>query len=280
MRTLVTGAWGMLARAAIPLLDAKDTLLTDKADLDIADARAVAAQVVDFKPERILHLAAYTAVDAAETDPEGAREVNAVGTENVARSAAEARAQLVLMSTDYVFDGSPRRPLREDDPTGPASVYGKTKLEGEGLARAACPKTLVVRTSWLFGEGGPNFIDTIAGRLRRGEPVAVVDDQVGRPTWTNDLAPAVLALADRAESGVYHLTNGGEPVSWYEVARHVAVCVDADPALVSATTTDELARPAPRPAYSVLDCSKAEKLGVGPLPDWREAVARHLGVKA
>lgn len=279
MRTLVTGAWGMLARATTPLLDAKDTLLTDKADLDIADAAAVMAQVRDFKPERILHLAAYTAVDAAETDPEGAREVNALGTENVARAAAEVGAQLVLMSTDYVFDGSLRRPLREDDPTGPASAYGKTKLEGEKLAKAACPKTLVVRTSWLFGEGGPNFVDTIAARLRRDEAVSVVDDQVGRPTWTEDLAPAILDLADRAGAGVFHLSNGGEPASWYEVARRIATCVGADPGHVTPTTTEALARPAPRPAYSVLDCSKAQELGIGPLPDWRDAVARHLGTE-
>lgn len=278
MRTFVTGAGGMLAHATLPLLGEAETTLCDLPDCDITDREALLGAVLAARPGRILHFAAFTDVDGAEGDPDGAMRVNALGTENVARAAAAAGAQLVAVSTDYVFDGSLTRPLEEDDPVGPASVYGRTKLEGETRARRECGRTVIVRTAWLFGPHGKNFVDTIAARLAAGDAVCVVDDQVGRPTYTADLARGILELAGAVDAGVYHLTNGGTPASWFDVANEVAACVGADPGLVSATTTEALGRPAPRPAYSVLDNGKAERVGVRPLRDWREAVAAHLGV--
>lgn len=280
MKTLVTGSRGMLARAALESLDPAAVIGCDLPDTDITEPRAIMSAALKCRPERILHFAAYTDVDGAEADPDRAFEVNAIGSENVARAAAAVEAQLVAVSTDYVFDGSLARPLLENDPVGPLSVYGRSKLEGERRAAAAWPRTLIVRTAWLFGAGGTNFVDTIAARLVVGEPVRVVDDQLGRPTYTRDLARGILTLADAADVGVFHLTNSGEPASWFEVARHVALCIDADPGLVSPTSTDASSRPAPRPAYSVLDCSKAATAGVGPLRDWREAVAAHLAAGA
>jgi dTDP-4-dehydrorhamnose reductase len=277
MRTLVTGVGGMLARGTLPLLDPDDTFGCDLPDCDITSPRSVTLRILTDRPELILHYAAFTDVYGAEADPARAFEVNALGSENVARGASSVDARLVAMSTDYVFDGNGDRPYREDDPVGPLSVYGASKLEGEQRALALWPDTLVVRTAWLFGEGGRNFIDTIAGKLRAGEPVSVVDDQVGRPTLTRDLAAGILALAGRASRGVFHLTNQGEPASWFDVATFVAECVGADAGLVSRTTTEALGRPAPRPAYSVLDDAKAVSAGVPRLRDWREAVADHLG---
>lgn len=274
----------MLAHAVLPLLAPDETLALARGDLDVTDQQAVQAAVSGFRPGIILHLAAFTDVDGAEAEPERAHAVNAIGAENVARAAAALGpppgALFVYVSTDYVFDGTATRPYREDDVTRPLSVYGATKLEGEARSRAACPRTLIVRTAWLFGPGGRgrNFVDTVAARLDEGVHISVVADQVGRPTYTRDLAPALLSLAGVSPGGgTYHLTNTGPDASRYDVAREVAVVIGAEGGLVSPTTSDERARPARRPAYSVLDVNKAAGLGVGPLRDWRQAVRTHLG---
>lgn len=281
MRTVVTGAAGMLAHALLGLLEPGDTLALSRRECDVTDARAVASTIGGFGPELVLHLAAYTHVDQAESEPERARAVNVGGAENVARAVRDAGGLMVYVSTDYVFDGTAGRPYREEDATGPLSVYARTKLEGERRSAAVAPRCLVVRTGWLFGPGGRNFVDTVAGKLRAKETLEVVHDQVGRPTLTTDLAPAILQLVDRApEGGTYHLTNAGKEGTWFDVARQVAICVGADAQRVMPSTSADQARPARRPSYSVLDVGKAGALGVGPLRDWREAVADHLRVAA
>jgi dTDP-4-dehydrorhamnose reductase len=280
MRTLITGIGGMLARGTLPLLEPDATSGCDLPDCDITVPRSVIRRIIGERPELILHYAAFTDVDGAEAEPARAFAVNAIGSENVARGASAVDARLLVMSTDYVFDGLGKRPYREDDPVEPLSVYGASKLEGEQRAMAAWPDTVVVRTAWLFGDGGRNFIDAMAAKLGAGERVAVVTDQVGRPTYTRDLAAGILALRECASRGIFHLTNQGGSASWFDVAVHVADCVGADRALIEPTTTAALARPAPRPAYSVLDGGKAAAAGVPPLRDWREAVAAHLGCAA
>jgi dTDP-4-dehydrorhamnose reductase len=243
---------------------------------------AVAEAVARHEPDVVVHAAAWTAVDAAEADPDGTWKVNVGGTEAVARAATSAGALLVYPSTDYVFSGDGTRPYREDDPAKPRSAYGRTKLEGEEAAKT-CPRHLVVRSSWVFGEGS-NFVASILRRARRGQPLAVVQDQVAVPTYALDLAGGILALADGGFTGTFHLRNGGDPCSWADLAeaslqagvRHGLVM--AAPEVVRISTEEWAGRSGPvadRPRYSVLDCSRAEAAGVRLRP-WPEALDAYV----
>lgn len=274
---VVTGRDGQLGRALAVLLPG--AVLVDRPEFELADAPAVRDRLVALEPSVILHAGAWTAVDAAEADPEGARAVNVTGTAAVAAAAADAGALLVYVSTDYVFDGTSNRPYTEDDLTHPLSVYGATKLGGEQAARRA-PRHLVVRTSWVFGEG-KNFVRAIlaASADRPAQPLAVVDDQRGRPTYAPDLAAGIVELVRRGATGVVHLQGGGEPGSWADVAA-VALEAAGRPTPVVRTTTEAYnrGRPgpiAPRPANGVLDCTRAAASGVE-LRDWRMAVAAYV----
>ena len=205
-RLVVTGGRGQLGRA----LGARvpEAVLLDIDELDLTDGDAVVRRLCDLRPETIIHGGAYTAVDAAESDPEGARAVNAGGTRAVAEAAAALRARLVYISTDYVFGGTLTQPYSEDHPTAPLSVYGATKLEGEQVT-AAVEDHLIVRTSWVFGEGR-NFIAAILGAARTRTELSVVDDQWGRPTYAVDLAGGILDLLERGATGTFHLQGGGD----------------------------------------------------------------------
>jgi dTDP-4-dehydrorhamnose reductase len=258
-----------------------EAVLLDIEELDLTDGEAVVGMLCDLRPDIIIHGGAYTAVDAAESDPEGARAVNAGGTRAVARAAAALGARLVYISTDYVFGGTRGEPYPEDHPTAPLSVYGATKLEGE-RATAEVEHHLIVRTSWVFGEGR-NFIAAILGAARTRAELTVVDDQWGRPTYAVDLAGGILELLEREANGTFHLQGGGEPGTWADVAEAALAAAGSSTRVARVTTAEydsrRTGRIAPRPAYSVLDCSKAGGLGVALRP-WREAVEEYVKVTA
>lgn len=246
------------------------------ADLDITDAAAVRDAVEPGSV--VLNCAAYTAVDAAETDEAAANAVNVTGPRILAEATALAGARLVHVSTDYVFDGAASTPYPADAETGPRTAYGRTKLAGERAVFAADPTAVVVRTAWVYTGAGSDFVATMLRLQRERDTVAVVDDQIGSPTFAGDLADGLLELAARpAVSGaVLHATNAGQ-ASWYDLARAVFSGVGADPARVRPCTSAQFPRPAARPAYSVLSPAAWLTAGLTPLRPWEDALAAALG---
>jgi dTDP-4-dehydrorhamnose reductase len=280
-KVLVTGGGGMLAcdlRDKLARREGLQVAAPARAQLDVTHAEHVRGVMASFRPDVVFNLAAFTKVDLCETDLR-ARSVNADAVAAIADAAAKVGAKLVQVSTDFVFDGAKRRPYTEDDPTAPLSAYGRTKLEGEKHALAA-PGALVVRASWLFGNGGPNFVEAMLKQAEEGRTaVRVVADQLGRPTATTDLAGALLALVDAGASGIVHYANAGE-VSWNAFAREIYRQAGFPDVEVEPITSAELARPAARPAYSVLSTEKFERLtGTAPR-DFREPLAEYLGRRA
>jgi dTDP-4-dehydrorhamnose reductase len=270
-RYLITGAAGMLGRDLQAALDGRDVTALDRTELDITDQEAVLAAVVGY--DIIINAAAYTNVDAAETDEDAAYSINAIGPRNLALAAATTSARLVQISTDYVFDGSATAPYREDTPINPISAYGRTKAAGEAFVQQEHPEgSYIVRTAWLYGEHGPNFPKTMLKLAAARDTLSVVDDQVGQPTWTADLAAHVVALLDSdAPAGIYHGTNSGV-TSWFGFAQAVFAFAGLDPARVTPTDSSQFVRPAPRPSYSVLGHDAWATAGLPPLRDWREAL--------
>jgi len=268
---MVTGANGMLGTDVVELLRARgdDVTAHTRATLDLADEAAVVAAAKDH--DVLWNCAAWTAVDDAETGEDAALVVNGVLPGILAAAASEAGARLVHISTDYVFAGDATSPYAEDAPTAPRSAYGRTKEAGERAVRAALPDAhLVVRTAWLYGAHGPCFPKTIARVASERGGVAVVDDQVGQPTWTRDVAELVVRLVDaEAPAGTYHATSSGQ-TSWFGFARRVVDAAGLDPEIVTPTDSTAFQRPAPRPAYSVLGHAALERLGVAPIGDWAE----------
>jgi dTDP-4-dehydrorhamnose reductase len=262
----------MLGRDLVPHLSRRHDVTAVDLDVDVTDPGAVRDCVRRCRPGAVFHLAAWTHVDGAEDHEPQARLVNATGAGNVAAAAAEAGAALVVPSTDYVFDGRKGAPYVEDDPPAPLGAYGRTKLAGERAAMERHPRgTRVARTAWLYGAGGRNFVDTMRRLGAERDEVEVVDDQVGSPTWTRDLAPALEALLDQPP-GVYH-TAGAGAVSWAGLAS--AIFREAGLACrVRPITTARLGRPAPRPALSALAVTRP---GAPRLRDWREALGDYLG---
>ena len=277
MRILVTGAGGMLGRDLTAALqaDGEDVTGLTRRELDITDEAAVRAALRDRRPDVTVNCAAWTAVDDAEAHEDEALGVNGRGPAHLAAGCAASGSLLVHMSTDYVFRGDARRPYSEHDPANPRTAYGRTKLAGEQAVLKRLPETgYVLRTAWLYGAHGPNFVRTMI-RLERERPfVDVVADQRGQPTWTADVAGQVIALIrSRAAAGVYHATSSGE-ATWFELAREVFRLLGADPDRVRATTTGAFPRPAPRPAYSVLGHDGWAGAGIEPIGDWRLALRR------
>lgn len=280
MRVLITGAAGMLGSdLQTAARDAgHEVIALSRQDLDITDADATEQALTDAKPEVVINAAAYTRVDDAESHPDEAHQINAQGAGNVARAAAIADAHIIHLSTDYVFDGTKTSgPYVESDETGPRSVYGATKLQGELMVAQAAPAShTIVRSSWLFGNHGPCFPATILKLAGERDTVNVVVDQRGCPTFTPDLAQAILRIAqadaDDALLGVVHIAGGGE-ASWFEFAREIVTQAGAR-ATVDPCTTADFPRPAPRPAYSVLRSERGEDVPL--LRDWREALRDYL----
>jgi dTDP-4-dehydrorhamnose reductase len=272
VRVIVTGAGGQLGQDLLRLLNTQEAVGLTHADLDIADAAAVDNAVAAHRAEVVINAAAWTDVDGAESDEAGAMAVNRDGAANFAAACARHNAALVHVSTDYVFDGTSTAPYDEDAPVAPQSAYGRSKAEGERAVLAAGGPFYVVRTAWLYGAGGRNFVRTMAGLARGDKPVTVVDDQHGAPTWTRDLADGLLELVDtRPAPGIYHATSGGE-TTWFDFARAIFSEVGADPQRVQPVPTSAFPRPAPRPAYSVLSAKRWVSAGLTPLPDWRDAL--------
>jgi len=271
-RYLITGAAGMLGRDLQAALAGRDVTALDRAELDITDLAAVMAATVGF--DVIINAAAYTKVDDAETNEDAAYAINAVGPHNLALAAAAQNARLVQISTDYVFDGSATEPYSEDTTIDPISAYGRTKAAGEAFVLATHPTgSYIVRTAWLYGEHGPNFPKTMLKLAAARDTLTVVDDQVGQPTWTADLAAQVVALLDaNAPAGIYHGTNSGV-TSWFGFAQAVFASANLDPARVTPTDSSQFVRPAPRPSYSVLGHDAWQSAGLAPMRDWREALA-------
>jgi dTDP-4-dehydrorhamnose reductase len=243
--------------------------------LDITDGDAVAAWVASTPPRALVNCAAFTAVDDCEDHEDEARAVNATAVGHLAKACDAVGATLIQISTDYVFDGSNTRPYREDDPVAPTSAYGRTKLAGEEMAQAA-KDHLILRTAWLYGHGGRHFVGAIRRQIDSGHgQLRVVSDQVGSPTFCGDLAAAILDLVSVGACGTAHVANSGS-TSWHgfavEIARQLGAAVEIAP-----VATDEFPRPAPRPAYSVLDTSRLTALLGRPMPTWQDALARYLG---
>lgn len=262
----------MLGRDLQHALEGREVTALGRADLDVTDAAAVASAVRGH--DVVINGAAYTKVDDAETHEDDAYAVNATGAGNLATAAGAAGARLVQISTDYVFNGSASEPYEESTPHGPLSAYGRTKAAGERLALEANPGgTYVVRTAWLYGAHGPNFAKTMLALAASRDTWAVVDDQLGQPTWTADLAEQIVAMLDAdAPVGIYHGTNAGQ-ATWFEFARAVLEESGLDPERITPTDSSAFVRPAPRPSYSVLGHDAWAAAGLPAMRPWREALA-------
>jgi dTDP-4-dehydrorhamnose reductase len=274
MRLLVTGAAGMLGHDVVAAAEAAghDVVALARADLDITDPAAVTAAVRAARPDAIVNCAAWTDVDGAEAHEAEATAVNGAGAGHLAAAAAAAGAHLVHVSSDYVFDGTSSKPYPEDAPTDPQGAYGRSKLAGElAVAEAAPDSSAIVRSAWVFGRHGKNFVATMLRLAADRDAVDVVDDQVGCPTWTGHLGPALVDIAERRVTGILHVAGGGR-CSWFELAQETFRRAGAQ-CEVRPQSTAALGRPAPRPAFSVLGSTRAD---APVLPAWREGLAGYL----
>jgi dTDP-4-dehydrorhamnose reductase len=273
-RVLITGAGGQLGHDLVAAFDGPhyDVVATTHASMDLTSRDAVLATICDAEPDVVIHGAAWTAVDACESDPDKAFAVNAFGTRNVAEAARRVGAHVVYVSTDYVFDGTKNDAYREWDATAPTSVYGASKLAGE---REVDPGSTIVRTSWVCGAHGNNFVKTMLRLANERDTWGVVNDQRGCPSFTPDLAAAIKQLAVARMPGVFHLSNS-TPTTWYEFACAIVDGAGLDSSRISPITTADYPTPATRPANSVLDNGAWRLAGFTPLDDWHTPLERML----
>jgi dTDP-4-dehydrorhamnose reductase len=277
MKILVTGAGGMLGRDVVLAAGnaGHDVVGFGRTELDVTDAAALAAKFELERPDVAINCAAWTDVDGAEESEQAALAVNGAAAGNVAAAAAAVGASVVYVSSDYVFDGSKGGPYVETDQTAPLSAYGRTKLAGEEATAAANKRHFVVRSSWLFGIGGSNFVETMLRLASTQNEVLVVRDQVGSPTYTWHLAYGIVRLIEGVEFGIHHMAAGGA-CSWYDFAREIFDQAKVE-CLVLSATTDMLGRPAPRPAYSALESQREHAIE---LPPWRDGLSAYLSQRA
>lgn len=270
-RVLVAGGGGMLGQDLAAALAGREASILNRAQLDITDPAAVDAAVKGH--DVVINAAAYTRVDDAESDEATALAINGTGAGHLAAAAARHGASIIQVSTDYVFDGTATSPYAEDAPLAPRSAYGRTKAEGERLVAQENPdRHVIVRTAWLYGAGGPNFARTMLRLAAERETVSVVTDQVGQPTWTADVAAAIVAIIDAGiERGVFHATDSGS-ATWFDFARAVFEVTGLDPERVQPTDSAAFMRPAPRPAYSVLGHAAWAAAGLEAPRPWRDAL--------
>jgi len=280
MKLLIIGCNGMLGHDMVAEARKAGHVVfcVDHPEIDITKPESVKSHAETFRPEAIINCAAYTAVDLCETNRETAFAVNGAGAGNIARAASGIGAKLVHISTDYVFDGRAMKPYVEDDPTGPATVYGQSKLEGEKLVGNNCTRAFILRIAWLYGKNGNNFVKTIrsiaAKNVTDNKPLRVVNDQWGTPTWTVEVCRQILKLLETGHYGLYHATNEGM-CTWFDFAKKIVASANI-PCEVLPCTTKELPRPAPRPQYSVLENRNLKKLGLNIMQDWEKAFEEFL----
>ena len=275
MKVLVAGAGGLVGGAVTSLCISagENVVALDHRKLDISNPQSVRTIVKDTKPDVLINCAAWTDVDGCESDPAHAQAANGLGPELLASACRDIDALLITISTDYIFDGRKDGFYTQDDQPNPISVYGQSKLEGEQRAQATSQRTIVVRSGYIFGIGGNNFLSTFLARVRRGESLKAISDMTGTPTYAPDLARGLYRLAQIDAPGIYHLVNAGDGVSFKGFADAALQMAGLDPNLIKSTTLAELNRPAPRPRNSRLRCLRSEELGLEPLPDWRDALA-------
>ena len=278
MRILITGAKGLVGHALVEHCSASgdEVLSYDHQSLDIADADAVEKTIVRERPDAVINCAAWTDVDGCETNAEKARQVNSSGPENLARSSRKANAVLITISTDYVFDGQKEGFYTQRDQPVPISVYGKFKLEGERKAQEQHARTIVVRTGYIFGPHGKNFLSNVILWAARGEKLKVIHDYWGTPTYGRDLAIRLRELAVMDLPGVYHVVNSGEGASFETFTLEAFRLAGFSPDMVEVVAGDSLGRPAPRPRNSKLRCLLSEAVGLSPLPPWQESLAHFV----
>lgn len=278
MRVLVTGAGGMVGRSVTEHCQSlgDQVFPYDHRTLDVGDADLVKRALITVKPDAVINCAAWTDVDGCEGDPKRAQAANAEGPENLARASRQVGAVFVTISTDYVFDGEKDGFYTQRDDPNPQSFYAVAKLAGEHRAQLASARTIVVRSGFIFGPGGRNFLSTVAERLRRAEQVGAIADAWGTPTYSAHLASHLRHLAQLDLPGIYHVVNSGEGATYEEFARLVLQELGGDQSLVQSVMSNALNRAAPRPRNSRLQCLFSEAIGLSPLPHWRAAVREFL----
>lgn len=275
MHVMIIGAEGMLGHDLEDILSKDHKVGTTTIDtLDITDIEKTIETVKDINPDVLVHAAAFTDVDGSESKEDLAYNVNALGTRNVAIACQEAGSALVYISTDYVFDGTKGQPYREYDQTNPLSVYGKTKHQGEVYIRDILNKFYIVRTAWLYGYHGPNFVTTMLKLAENHDSISVVSDQIGSPTYTRDLATAINQLITKPSYGIYHVTNS-DHCSWYEYAQEIFQNAGID-IEIKPVSTEEFGSPAPRPLYSVLDNYNWRMEGFPPIRSYKDALKEYM----
>ena len=276
MKVLVFGARGMLGKDLVPALSVKHQVLArDIEDLDIADQQRVQKEIETLRPQVVVNAAAYTDVDGCEGKRGLAFSVNAEGARNIAAGCAASNARMIHLSTDYVFDGTSSAPYREEDPPNPLNVYGASKLQGERQIREVLENHLIIRTEWLFGRHGKNFVDTILRLAAQQEELRVVNDQRGAPTFTKDLSWAIEKLLEKEAKGILHITNSGS-CTWFEFAHQILKEKNIDNGSIVPISSAALTRPAKRPANSVLDCHRFENLVGQKMRTWEETLKEYL----
>ncbi len=278
MKVLVLGAQGMLGRDLVPILStAHEVVGRDLGDFDITDAGAVEREIRSIRPQVVVNAAAYTNVDGCESRRETAFAANAGGPLNIAQACAQIAAKMVHLSTDYVFDGSSPVPYVEGDRPNPLNVYGESKLAGEKGVQSAAPDYVIVRTEWLYGPHGKNFVDTILALTEKQQEIRVVDDQKGSPTFTADLSRAIFELLQIDARGVFHVTNSG-CCTWFEFACRILSAGKRN-VKITPISSSELGRPARRPPNSVLNCFRFEQATGRKMRSWSEALQEYLAFK-
>ncbi len=278
VKILITGANGMVARALARHCRAvgDEVVAKTREQLDIADGNQVSALIAEGEFDAVINCAAYTDVDGSESEVDKCYAVNATGVSNLASSSRDSGSVFVTISTDYVFDGRNGGFYTEKDDPSPIGVYGKAKLEGERLAFDANPDSIVVRTGWIYGKGGTNFLSVMHRLLAEGKHIKAIHDSYGTPTYADDLAVRLRELAGLKVSGIFNVTNSGPGTSYAGFAEKVCEIGGYDKSLLQYASADELKRPAPRPKSSKLACVRAGEVGLAPLPDWEDALGRFL----
>jgi dTDP-4-dehydrorhamnose reductase len=276
MRVAITGADGQLGRELRRVLAARELVLLDLPAFDLTQP-SCGRRIIEAAPDVVIHAGAYTDVDGAEREPARAMAINAEGTARVAQATEQAGARLLYISTDYVFDGRKKTPYEETDSPSPINQYGRSKLAGEQSVLASCRNALIIRTAWLFGSGGKNFVKTILAAADERPVLRIVADQRGCPTRADDLAGAMAVLVESEAQGILHVTNEGA-CSWYEFACEI-VKLSGKQAAVEPITTDQAGRLAARPGYSVLSAEQRRRLGIS-MPHWKEAVSGYISQAA